>query len=465
MPALPQGNRVSQTMRKALVLYTDESCEINGRKQTGLPLLLDNKRKVVHPVNDWFRDQAVMLNYPVTTLRLYSDILPSFWNYLIEHGIHWMDVDDDLLIQWRNHQEIQIGVKKRTINQRLSTVFQFYWWAQTRGYVQDLIADPASDEKLASPRISTRIVPTRSRSGFNGNFKISSLLLYRTTREPNLHTPTAEEATRLHASLATLSSPRLAERNTLMLSWAEEVGLRRKEFAALTIDQIPDWDEISELIETDSCKDIELLVTKGDHRRIVEVVPDLLLRSRNYIEEERSDVIQRFTKKRGSSYKAPSEIFLSEKTGRVITLRAITNLIGGAFKNANVRGSGHRMRARYLTNLVQFYYDEALSKHGNSMSLDIVLLKAAEAAGHASPESLRPYLNLIRKRRLTTQDGEKRRYLQQRLLSVERDLNAKSRQLETTTFVAELLAAIRSGIKSSIKRAWKTLEEAVDTIS
>ncbi len=97
------------------------------------------------------------------------------------------------------------------------------------------------------------------------------------------------------------------------------------------------------------------------------------------------------------------------------------------------------------------------------MSFDIVLLKAAEAAGHASPESLRPYLNLIRKRRLTTQDGEKRRYLQQRLLSVERDLNAKSRQLETTTFVAELVTALRSGKHSSVKRAWTNLEVAMRT--
>lgn len=203
----------------------------------------------------------------------------------------------------------------------------------------------------------------------------------------------------------------------------------------------------------------------GGHHRIVEIVPDLLLRARNYIEEDRLAVVGRFKQKHGGIYKEPAALFLSEKTGEALTFGAITNLTREAFKKANVRGSGHRMRARYLTNLVQHYYDEAFSKHGNSISFDIVLLKAAEAAGHASPESLRPYLNLIRKRRLTTQDGEKRRYLQQRLLSVERDLNAKSRRLETTTCVAELVTAIRLGKRSSIKRAWKTLQAAVDTIS
>src|ERR1043165_7834655 len=179
-------------MRKALVIYTDERCEINGRIQAGLPLLLDCDRRVVHPVNDWFRYQAVMLNYPATTLRLYSDIILSFWNHLIEHSVEWIDVNDDLLVRWRNYQEMQIGIKKRTINQRLSTVLQFYWWAQSRGYIHNVVANPNSAEDSPSPKISVAFKFARSRSRIQPNFTVSSPLLYRTTREPNLHTPTAE---------------------------------------------------------------------------------------------------------------------------------------------------------------------------------------------------------------------------------------------------------------------------------
>ncbi|HKO98143.1 MAG TPA: site-specific integrase [Pyrinomonadaceae bacterium] len=452
-------------MRKAILLYTDERCNINGRPQPGIPLLLNSERAVVNSVSDWFRYQAVMFNSPPTTLRLYSDIMLSFWNYLIKEGVGWTEVDDNVLMTWRNHQEIENGVKKRTINQRLSTVFQFYWWAQSHDYIQNVVPDPGNAESLAPAQISVAAKLAGTKSGVNAKFKLSSSLLYRTTREPNVHTPTAEEAITLHAALTKVARPTLAERNTLMLSWAEEAGLRRKEFASLTVDQIPDWNEIYDLIQQDSCKNLDLVVTKGGHHRIIELVPDLLLRTRNYIEEDRLAVVRRFKQKHGGIYKAPTAVFLSEKTGRRLTLGAITNLFREAFKKASVRGSGHRMRARYLTNLVQHYYDEAFAKHGNSISFDIVLLKAAEAAGHASPASLRPYLNLVRKRRLTTQDGERRRYLQQRLLSLERDLNAKSRQLETTTFVAELVTAIRSGNKSTIKRAWKNLEKAVDTIS
>jgi integrase len=451
-------------MRNAVVLYTDERCKINGRPQPGLPLLLSSERTVLHSVSDWFRYQAVMLNHPPTTLRLYSDIMLLFWRYLIKQRIDWTEVDDDVLVSWRNHQEID-GIKKRTINQRLSTVFQFYWWAQNHGYVQDIIAEPGNSENLVPARISVATKLSRAKSGVPAKFRLSSPLLYRTTREPNVHTPTAEEATSLHAVLATIGGPALAERNTLMLSWAEEAGLRRKEFAALTVDQISDWDEIDALIEGDSCKDLELLVTKGGHRRVVEIVPDLLIRTRNYIEEDRTEVVRRFDRKYGGVYKAPAAVFLSEKTGQALTLRAITNIFRGAFRKAEVGGSGHRMRARYLTNLVQHYYDEAFSKHGNSIGFDIVLLKAAEAAGHASPESLRPYLNLIRKRRLTTQDGEKRRYLQQRLLSVERNLNAKSKQLAAITPLAELAKAIRSENKSNIRHAWTNVETALGMIS
>src|SRR5712664_59431 len=266
-------------MRKATVLYTDERCKINGRPQPGLPLLLNSERRVVDSVTDWFRYQAVMFNSPPTTLRLYSDIMLSFWNYLIKEGVEWTEVDDKVLMTWRNYQEIESRVKKRTINQRLSTVFQFYWWAQSHGYIQNVVADPGDAESLAPAQISVTARIARTRSGVNAKFKLSSSLLYRTTREPNVHTPTAEEATTLHAALATISGPTLAERNTLMLSWEEEAGLRRKEFASLTVDQIPDWDEIYDLIQQDSCKDLELVVTKGGHHRIVEIVPDLLLRT------------------------------------------------------------------------------------------------------------------------------------------------------------------------------------------
>lgn len=451
-------------MRKATVLYTDERCKINGRPQPGLPLLLNSERRVVDSVSDWFRYQAVMFNSPPTTLRLYSDIMLSFWNYLIKEGVDWTEVDDNVLITWRNHQEIENGVKKRTINQRLSTIFQFYWWAQSHDYIQNVVADPGNADSLAPAQISVTAKIARTRSGVNAKFKLSSSLLYRTTREPNVHTPTAEEATTLHAALTTIAGPTLAERNTLMLSWAEEAGLRRKEFASLNIEQIPDWDEIYDLIQSESCKDLELVVTKGGHHRIVEIVPDLLLRTRNYIEEDRLAVVRRFRQKHGGIYKAPAAVFLSEKTGMALQFGSITNLIGEAFKEAGVRGSGHRMRARYLTNLVEHYYDEAFAKHGNSISFDIVLLKAAEAAGHSNPASLRPYLNLVRKRHLTTQDGEKRRYLQQRLLSVERDLNLKSKQLEATTLLEDLAKAIRSGKKSNIKREWTKLESGVQIL-
>ena len=447
-----------------MAVSTDETCVINGRVQCDLPLVLDEQRLVVRPVSDWLRYQAVFFSYPSSTIGLYAEILVSFWNYLADRKVNWMDVDDKVLIEWRNYQEQELGVKKRTINQRLSTVFQFYWWAQNQGLVHEMMADPNTDKGTPSQGISVGLKAKKSRSGLHPNFTIYSPLLYRTTRQPNIHTPTADEATNLHATLATLNGPTVAERNTLMLSWAEEVGLRRMEFAALTVDQIPEWDEIYSLIEQDSLKDIELVVTKGGHRRIVEVVPDLLVRTRNYIEEDRDRIVRRFRKKYGRAYEPPSTIFVSEKTGKGLKLRAISNLIPGAFKKANVSGSGHRMRARYLTNLVEHYYDEVLSARGNAMSLDIVLLKAAEAAGHLHPETLRPYLNLVRKRRLNTDQTERLRHLDQRLLSVERTLDSKLSQLETTALMGELAKAVRSGKKSSIRGAWGKLEGAISAI-
>jgi integrase len=374
----------------------------------------------------------------------------------------WRVVDDDFLMRWRNEQEIKGGLKKRTINERLSTVFHYYWWAQDQGYVRNVIASPANSGDNSSAQISISIGYFNSKGSSRGARRFSSPLLYRTIREPNLHTPTAEETTRVHAVLADNGEKRLVERNTLMLSWAEEAGLRRKEFGALRVSQIPNWDEIDRLMNKDIPYLLDLTITKGDKQRTIAVVPDLLIRTRDYIEEDRARTISTFRKRLRNSYKTPDEVFISTKSGTSLCLGAISNLFARAFKEAKVRGSAHRMRARYLTSLVEHYYEEAMEKHGSQVSYEVVLLKAAEAAGHNHPSSLRPYLNLVRKRHLTGHNGKDSFHSEQRALSTKRHLQINLHKLKTISILCEFAEAWESGESGRIRKSWKEVQSVVE---
>jgi hypothetical protein len=209
---------------------------------------------------------------------------------------------------------------------------------------------------------------------------------------------------------------------------------------------------------------LDLMITKGGKQRTIAIVPDLLVRTRDYIEEGRARIISNFRTRLGSSYKTPNEVFISKKSGMALGLGAMTNLFAKAFKEAKVSGSGHRMRARYLTSLVEHYYEEAIEKHGSQITYEIVLLKAAEAAGHSHPASLRPYLNLVRKRHLTGSNGKDSFLTEQRVLSTRRHLQFNLHMLKATGILFELAQALESGKKDHILRSWNKTQIVIEEI-
>jgi hypothetical protein len=76
------------------------------------------------------------------------------------------------------------------------------------------------------------------------------------------------------------------------------------------------------------------------------------------------------------------------------------------FRRADVRNaSGHRLRARFLNLLVEGLLDE-YQRSGQVVADETILLIAAEAAGQSNPQSLRPYLDLARRKTLRKLSGQ-----------------------------------------------------------
>jgi integrase len=148
---------------------------------------------------------------------------------------------------------------------------------------------------------------------------------------------------------------------------------------------------------------MHLTKTKGRGSRYVGVLPDLMEKTREYIEGTRLRVVERWRRKRQSGYSEPVEIFLSHKTGRSLELRAITNLLTELFDKAGVKGHGHRLRAVFLTRLFEAEYEAqaalVAARARNTIDWDLILTKVAERAGHRDPQSLRAYVTTLKKRR------------------------------------------------------------------
>jgi integrase len=203
-------------------------------------------------------------------------------------------------------------------------------------------------------------------------------------------------------------------RDSLLFSWAEETGGRRKEILSINIAQLPSPEELERLIEEDRPWHIRI-VRKGGKKWELIVLPDLLMRTLDYIRSERKQIVE-------THGVNPEEVFLSER-GHVLRPDSLTKLGKKAFEKAGVHNSNvHRFRAKFLLATIEALID-AMDVDpervlpGSNMA-ETILVKAVEVMGHSSVESLRPYLNYALNRRVQNSKAFKLR-----------NLDAKIRQL------------------------------------
>ena len=228
------------------------------------------------------------------------------------------------------------------------------------------------------------------------------------------HTPTEIEIRRLHEVAAERVH---GERDSLMLSWAEEVGPRRAEFMSLCKSHLPSTRQLTELIERDEPWKM-LVKRKGGKCKPLKVLPELIIRTADYIQFGRREIVNDCQKKI-VGYREPDEIFLSSKTGMPLHLDSVTAIGRKIFAEAGVeRANFHRLRARHAVRTIEAMVDAIFngSRIGTESSwVETILTKAAEEMGHTNPQSLRPYLTYVLNRRIQTADASKAERLASRL--------------------------------------------------
>lgn len=357
------------------------------------------------------------------------------------------------MMAWRDKD--LSGLEPATVNGYLSTVFRMYLWAEKNGYVRGLIGEPDLANNI-HPGLSVEVSFDR-----RGTRKQVSPLLTKTFAKPVLPTPTNEEITKVHEALAEEydGNLELMVRDALILTWAELSGTRRMEVLSLKRKQIPPWSHILELEETGEKEEITI-TGKGGKRRSLWVGADLLTQTREYIEVERHVLFSRWRKSRGSNYKNPEEIFVSSKTGRRLCEDSVSQKFAIAFRKAGVRGSIHRVRARFLTNLIEYAIERELEALGAIPDATSVLLPIAQLAGHTHVETLASYFAIGKKRLLRQTVAERTAVAQERAIGAERRSSTNQLRLKHSTEALKLFRALLSGNKRKLQHAIQELCEA-----
>lgn len=369
-------------MKKAKIIFSDSTCCLDGNYYENVPALIGPDFNIIDAVTDWFR-HLLTSNLELTSVHQYAYTMANYWNFLISRRCAWTDANDSLLKKWRNLDgEIGNNLERKTVNAKLTTVYRFYLWAQSNNYIFEVIGIP-SLALCYRPAISLE-------SGGNGNFsRISSNLLYRVPGHKFKPVPTSSEMDDAFAVLSRTKNPGLAERNILMLRWAAAVGLRRAEFLSLSIAQLPTMAKILDLDRQGLTYQIEV-IGKGNKKRVVPVQPDLIVNTLDYVETWRQQVVELYP----ASIQI-NRIFISHTSGSALSLPYVSGILSKAFADSERHLTVHRARARFITKLVAKFLEEHIELHGslNTLSVELLLLRATEIVGHSNLNSLKYYLD------------------------------------------------------------------------
>ena len=368
-------------------IKTDSRCEINGISYAGIPIFFDDDG-VIRRLSDYMIFLIYQCRKPASTVETYAYYLQKFFKHINELEINWSDVTDRDLIRWRDQMIDIEALRASTVFACLLKVFHFYQWAEESGILKYAVAtyDECNEQSCSChDRIYQISAVKKGRSNY-----YTWPYLPNVNQQANKHTPVNEEIEKLHAAAFNSST---GQRDSLLLSFYEELCLRRMEALSVTIKDIPSWDEIEEYIESDKLFTLTIL-GKRNRVRHVPVLPELMVRAREYIEEQRKVAIKR-AKSRNSTFKPPNDLFLSATTALPLTKEYVSRHVSGLMKSIDIkRASGHRLRASGLTALAEAY--DGIDETGRPFSAEQVLWKVADHAGHANPSSLQPYLNIAR---------------------------------------------------------------------
>lgn len=445
--------------KKSSIIFTSENCIIENQLYGNIPLMLDSQNVVVAPVSNWLRYLVLVQRRATSSVRQFAYHLQQWWSFIEKRKITWDSADDYTLMAWRD-SFLNNGHDKRTINSRVLTIFRFYLWVEKKGYTNGLIGETDISRGFR-PKLSVT-----AHTNDKGRTRYTTPLLIRTVAKPILPTPTNDAITKVHEALAQMygDNTDLMIRDSLILLWMEGTGLRRAEVLSLKTSDIPDRDALdSETLEDDHAK---INVTgKGGKKRIVFAGRDLLTETQEYIENERQAMVRRFRSKQGEIYPEPHNIFLSAKTGLSLTPDAVSQQLAKAFRKAGIKGSGHRIRARFLTNLVGSLLEAQFEKFKSLPDAASILLPAAQIAGHNNIETLRPYLDIARKRVLLDTDSSRAATAIDKAIVSERRASMAQNEIYNNKQFEKLIKEIKSGRSSVALREFKKLQKIFEKSS
>lgn len=319
--------------------------------------------------------------------------LVSWLSFLEDRGIEAEEAIHDDIIEFRDAQADSLA--PATVNAKLQAVIQFYWWAQEEGFFRPTIVgwrdfykpDQRYQIDVKAPRPNSKresryVIPFLLKVPSKGNPKlitkqqVGDLMARVRDRTENIRRKDVDDAIMIHQ-----------RRNELMLRWACEGGLRRREVVSLSKTCLPGPQKGSYK------KRVEVpitLGTKNGSHRTISVTAELINATNQYIHEERQDIIDQ-------TKSDPSAVFVTEN-GTAMTAGNLSKMVSRC--SSSITPHDLRRYAIYRFACLKYQEERLLVKaSGDRKKIDEDSIERALAgfAGHNdSGTTFKYYVSLAR---------------------------------------------------------------------
>jgi integrase/recombinase XerD len=353
-----------------LVFSTSEFV-IQKASYEGFPILLDAKMCSVTEANHFLRYYLIQRGRVQSrkTWATYGYHLLDYFSFLEQSQMDWRasqaSGEPTILAAYRD-QLCQKGISPRTINQRLSTISQYYLFAKREGWLDTIPFNREDVRRSRAPGFLGHL-------DASGGVKKSTDVVLRTfKRSPSILAPH-----QIQALLQALSNPM----HKLMARLALQVGLRRQEIVTFPCAYVrpPDKGSGMTRVRLDP-EDGSGMRTKGRRSRDVWMPEELMRRLWDYKVHLRSNSLQ----KKSTS----SQLFVrSNGQSWCDDGRGFTAIIRRAGERAGLKVWPHVLRHTYAS-----YTLAALQARSTGIDPLVFLQRQL---GHSSINTTMEYLHLV----------------------------------------------------------------------
>lgn len=361
---------------------------------TGEPLIYDlDRRCVVREVTDYCIYLLHKENLDTGTVAQTSGHLVKLWTFLSTTGVPLDDVTDEVLKSWRDAELGLVQANKisrrsdraarNTVNQKIGAALKWLLWLQDEGVCGYDTIGPANCRVTAGPH---REVKEGHKWSYGHGVSSRLFLDHAGAGESAV---SVEEATydAVRERIVEVShSSYIARRDALFLDVAKTAGFRRGSICSLRTTQFDRG-------TLEKCRSLTTplkpFVQKLSYEHSFEVDLTLALRICDFIDGPRKELLERLEIGERQALQA---IFLSEKTGRPITGRAMTKSISRSMRAVGAqKGQAIHVFRGLFANISIDAEQQARVECNMDTSTASVSHAVSTAMGHRDPNSLFTY--------------------------------------------------------------------------